>query len=142
MLKVRSFPLAGFTGIALTPPLANADFWNFGLQRNPGFVTHAVGAGFATFTNFNHTYMDTLRMVRVGNRILNLTQITFAEYTPAFIPPPAGHTTESQTENHPVTPVRPEPKPASLLVHFVGGEQHTFHGDLADELNEHFDLLV
>lgn len=81
-------------------------------------------------------------MVRVGTRILNLTQITFAEYTPAFTPPPLDSTAQIDPKHHPITYARPEPKPSSLLVHFVGGEQHLFHGELADELNQHFDLLV
>jgi hypothetical protein len=86
--------------------------------------------------------MDTLRMVRIGNRTVNLTQITFAEYTPAFSPPPLDTTPPVGSNHHPISFTRPEPKPSSLLVHFVGGEQHLFHGELADELHQHFDLLV
>ena len=81
-------------------------------------------------------------MVRVGNRIINLTQITFAEYSPAFTPPPVDSSPAKNSNHHPITYGRPESKPSSLLVHFVGGAQHQFHGELADELNEHFDLLV
>ena len=83
-------------------------------------------------------------MVRIGNRTINLTQITFAEYTPAFTPPPPPSDAAAVRDpNHrPITYSRPEPTPSSLLVHFVGGEQHQFFGELADELNAHFDLLV
>jgi hypothetical protein len=81
-------------------------------------------------------------MVRVGNRIINLTQITFAEYSPAFTPPSLDSSPPKNSTHHPITYARPDPRPSSLLVHFVGGEQHQFHGELADELNEHFDLLV
>jgi hypothetical protein len=86
--------------------------------------------------------MDTLRMVRVGNRIINLTQITFAEYSPAFTPPSRDPTTTQNPNHHPITYTRPEPRPSSLILHFVGGEPHQFFGELADELNAHFDLLV
>jgi hypothetical protein len=86
--------------------------------------------------------MDNFRMVRVGDRIVNLTQITFAEYTPAYTPPALGSVDGSNPQHHPITYSRPEPTPSSLLVHFVGGETHAFHGELADELNGHFDLLV
>lgn len=86
--------------------------------------------------------MDTLRMVRVGDRIINLAQITFAEYTPAFTPPPLDPVVGRNSNHHPITYTRPEPRPSSLVVHFVGGGQHQFLGELADELNEHFDLHV
>lgn len=87
--------------------------------------------------------MDTsLRMVRVGNRIVNLLQITFAEYSPAFTPPPLDSAGSKNPNHHPITYTRPESKPSTLTLHFIGGETHLFHGDLADELNEHFDLLV
>jgi hypothetical protein len=85
---------------------------------------------------------DNLRMVRVGDRIINLTQITFAEYTPAFTPPALGSADGTNPNHHPITYTRPDPKPSCLLVHFVGGETHQFFGELADELNAHFDLLV
>ena len=86
--------------------------------------------------------MDNFRMVRVGDRIVNLTQITFAQYTPAHTPPPLGAVDDADPRHHPITYSRPEPTPARLIVHFVGGETHEFHGELADELNGNFDLLV
>ena len=81
-------------------------------------------------------------MVRVGNRTVNLTQITFAEYTPAFTPPPLEPVAGTDPQHAPVMHSRPEPIPSSLIVHFVGGEAHQFHGEWADELNGLFDLLV
>ena len=86
--------------------------------------------------------IENVRMVRVGNRIVNLTQITYAEYSPAFTPPPPDTTKPAGSSHHPITYARPEPRPSSLIVHFFGGEQHQFFGELADELNAHFDLLV
>ena len=86
--------------------------------------------------------MDTFRMVRIGNRTVNLTQITFAEYTPAFTPPPIDPATALNPNHHPISYTRPEPRPSSLVVHFVGGEQQLFQGEFADELHQHFDLLV
>jgi len=83
-----------------------------------------------------------VRMVRIGNRIVNLSQITFAEYTPAFTPPPTDPAAAHNPNHHPITYARPESKPSSLVVHFLGGEQHQFVGELADELNGHFDLFV
>ena len=83
-----------------------------------------------------------VRMVRVGNRIVNLTQITFAEYSPAFTPPPLDASRSPDPKHHPISYTRPEPKPSSLTVHFFGGEKYQFFGELADELNAHFDLLV
>jgi hypothetical protein len=86
--------------------------------------------------------METFRMIRVGDRVVNLTQITFAEYTPSYTPAPIEPTEATKPSHRPITYSRPEPKPSSLVVHFVGGETHQFHGELADELNGHFDLLV
>ena len=81
-------------------------------------------------------------MVRVGNRVLNLSQITFAEYSPAFTPPPVDARQGTSTDHRPATYTRPEAKPATLVVHFASGETNQFHGELADELYGHFSLLV
>ena len=86
--------------------------------------------------------MNDLRMVRIGSRIINLSQITFAEYSPAFTPPPLEPGAVKNPNHHPITYTRPEPSPSSLIVHFAGGQSHQFIGELADELNEHFDMLV
>ena len=86
--------------------------------------------------------MDNLRMVRIGNRIINFSQITHAEYSPAFTPPPLETGGTKNPNHHPILYSRPEPSPSSLIVHFAGGQTHQFIGDLADELNEHFDMLA
>ena len=80
-------------------------------------------------------------MVRVGNRIVNLMQVTFAEYTPAYTPPPLD-ARNLDPNHHPISYTRPEPKPSALTVHFFGGEKLQLAGELADQLNDHFDLLV
>ena len=86
--------------------------------------------------------MENIRMVRVGDRVVNITQITFAEYSPAYTPAPIEPAEGTKPNHRPITYARAEPKPSSLIVHFVGGETYQFHGGLADELNGHFDLLV
>lgn len=86
--------------------------------------------------------MEHFRMVRIGDRIINISQITFAEYAPAFSPPPLEPAAAKNPNHHPITYARPEPSPSSLVVHFVGGESSQFIGDLADELNEHLDMMV
>src|SRR5687768_4682584 len=93
-------------------------------------------------SKLTHHPMENIRMVRVGNRIVNLMQITFAEYSPAFTPPPLDSNVSKNSNHHPISYTRPEPKPSSLTVHFFGGEHHQFFGDLADELNAHFDLFI
>ena len=86
--------------------------------------------------------MENIRMVRIGDRVVNLTQITFAEYSPAYTPAPIEPADSMKPNHRPITYTRPEPKPSSLIVHFVGGETHQFQGELADELNGQFDLLI
>src|SRR5687768_14008473 len=90
----------------------------------------------------SHRLMENFRMVRVGNRVLNLSQITFAEYSPAFTPPPVDTRQDTNPAQRPITYTRPEPKLATLVVHFASGEAQQFHGELADELYGHFSLLV